>query len=319
MTWTFNGIHKGDKMARLAFLFPGQGSQKVGMGRDFYEAYSQAQEIFEQADETLGFKISHLCFEGPGDTLQLTQNAQPALLTVSHIAYKLLERNPLIAAGHSLGEYSALVSAGSLKFKDAVLLVHKRGKYMQEAVPVGVGAMAAVLGVEYETVKEEIKTVKSGVVEIANWNSRDQIVISGQDQAVREALSRLNPPRSVILPVSAPFHCSLMRAAEDKLSYDLDYVEFNDLAFPIITNVDAKIVQRGEEARDALKRQVSRTVLWYSSIQILENEKIEGAVELGVGKVLSGLMKRITRSWPSPPTVMNVEDSESLASVSQSF
>lgn len=299
-------------MNRIAFLFPGQGSQTVGMGKDFYNNFPLAQEIFHRADDTLGFKISELCFEGPDEKLRMTQNTQPALLAVSYIAYKLLEREPGIAAGHSLGEYSALVAADSLKFEDALCLVHKRGRYMQEAVPLPVGAMAAVLGVGYEDVKGALAEVRKGVVEIANWNSQEQIVISGHKEAVEEAISIINPPRSVILPVSAPFHCQLMKSAEEKLSSDLDQVEFKNLKFPIVTNVDAQVIQKGDEARDALKRQVSRPVLWYKSMETLSNEEADLFVELGPGKVLSGLIRRTSRTWSSPATVLNVEDSITL-------
>lgn len=299
-------------MNRIAFLFPGQGSQTVGMGKDFYNNFPLAQEIFHRADDTLGFKISELCFEGPDEKLRMTQNTQPALLAVSYIAYKLLEREPGIAAGHSLGEYSALVAADSLKFEDALRLVHKRGRYMQEAVPLPVGAMAAVLGVGYEDVKGALAEVRKGVVEIANWNSQEQIVISGHKEAVEEAISIINPPRSVILPVSAPFHCQLMKSAEEKLSSDLDQVEFKNLKFPIVTNVDAQVIQKGDEARDALKRQVSRPVLWYKSMETLSNEEVDLFVELGPGKVLSGLIRRTSRTWSSPATVLNVEDSITL-------
>jgi len=296
----------------MAFLFPGQGSQGVGMGKDFYDFSSRAQEIFLRADETLGFKISKLCFEGPEEELKLTKNTQPALLIVSFVAYVLLGKEAWMAAGHSLGEYSALVAAGSLRFEDALILVHKRGMYMQEAVPAGEGAMAAVLGLGYEEVEKALAKIEKGVVEIANWNSQEQIVISGHKEAVHKALAVINPPRSVMLPVSAPFHCKLMKSAEEKLSYDLDHAEFKDLKFPIITNVDAGVIHKGDEARDALKRQVTRPVLWYKSMEMLLEEKADPLVELGSGKVLSGLAKRISRKWESPPTLFNVEDPVTL-------
>lgn len=300
-------------MSRIACLFPGQGSQKVGMGKDFFDRFPLAREIFGRADSALGFKLSELCFDGPEEKLKLTEYTQPALLTVSTIAFELLEREPAIAAGHSLGEYSALVAAGSLKFADALLLVHKRGRYMQEAVPVGIGAMAAVLGATAAAVREVIVQVKKGVVEIANWNSIDQIVIAGHKEAVEEALTMLGGARSVMLPVSAPFHTSLMKGAEEKLSRDLDAVEFADPRFPVVTNVDARIIRTGDEARDALKKQVSRPVLWYDSMRLLIGEAAVAAVELGSGKVLTGLMKKMSREGQKPLTLLNIEDGESLA------
>jgi len=306
-------------MGKIAFLFPGQGSQAIGMGKLFCDASSVARDIFKRADNVLGYSLSRLCIEGPEEKLRLTQNTQPALLAVSTIAHTLLGEIPNIAAGHSLGEYSALVAAGSLSFDDAVYLVHKRGCYMQEAVPVGVGAMAALLGASYVDVEEALSKISSGVVEIANWNSREQIVIAGHEQAVKEVLTLINPRRSVMLPVSAPFHCQLMRSAEDKLALDLNAMEFQDLAFPIVTNVDAKVIHSGEEARESLKRQVTQTVLWFKSMEVMAEQGIQAFMELGSGKVLSGLIKRISREWPSAPMVFNVDDMESLEIVKKAL
>ncbi len=283
------------------------------MGREFYDEFPLARDLFQRADRALGYDLSRICFEGPEEELKLTANTQPALLVVSTIAYSLLDRKPEYAAGHSLGEYSALVAAGALTFEDAVVLVHKRGRYMQEAVPVGVGAMAAILGSDFQSVTNALKKVGSGVVEIANWNSREQIVIAGHAEAVNEALELIEPPRSVFLPVSAPFHCQLMKSAEEKLFPDLNAVEFRDLAYPIITNVDARIIHQGSDARDALYRQVTRPVFWYESMQLLQHEGIEAFVELGSGKVLSGLLKRIGREWADPPKILSVHNPKTLA------
>ena len=283
------------------------------MGREFYDEFELARSLFLQADRVLGYELSRICFEGPDDKLKLTQNTQPALLVVSTIAYSLLSMEPAFAAGHSLGEYSALVAAGALTFEDAVVLVHKRGRYMQEAVPVSVGAMAAVLGADFDRISDSLAQVGSGIVEVANWNSKDQIVIAGHAEAVKEALNLINPPRSVILPVSAPFHCQLMKSAEEKLYPDLNVTEFHDLTYPIITNVDAKVIRQGSNARDSLQRQVTRPVLWYRSMQLLENEGIDAFIELGSGKVLSGLLKRIAREWSSPPKILSIHNPQSLA------
>jgi [acyl-carrier-protein] S-malonyltransferase len=296
----------------VAYLFPGQGSQAVGMGKDLYDRSPEARTLFERADAALGFSISRICFEGPEEALRLTQNTQPALLVVSTAACRLLGRDPVVAAGHSLGEYSALVAAGCLRFEDAVVLVHKRGLYMQEAVPVGAGAMAAVLGVPGDEVERRLAEVRAGVVEIANWNSDDQIVISGEKAAVEEALAVIKAPRSVMLPVSAPFHSRLMKPAEERLAVDLDATAFADPRFPIITNVDARLIHKGDEARDALKRQVSRSVLWTKSMAVLKDLGVEACVECGPGKVLAALVKRLARGWPKAPAINNVESWEGV-------
>ncbi len=300
-------------MTAVACLFPGQGSQSVGMGRDFHDRSDTARELFARADAALGWPLSRLCFEGPEDELRLTRNTQPALLVVSTVAFVRLGLEPAVAAGHSLGEYSALVAAGTLRFEDAVALVHRRGAYMQEAVPVGAGAMAAVLGADPAVLLEALGRVRGGVVEVANWNSAEQTVISGERAAVEEALALIKAPRAVLLPVSAPFHSRLMRPAEERLAVDLDRTEFRDPRFPVISNVDGRPVLTGAEAREALKRQVSRPVLWMQSMERLKERGVMACVECGAGKVLTGLLKRSVRSWPRPPVLLNVEDEEGLA------
>jgi len=299
-------------MKKRLFLFPGQGSQYVGMGKDFFEKSQEAREIFNLADDILGFGLSKLCFEGPEEELRLTSNTQPALLTVSYIAFRLLSINPDLAAGHSLGEYSALVAAGSLSFEQGLKLVANRGKYMLGAVPPGTGTMAAVLGVNYQLVEEGLKLVKSGVVQVANWNSEDQIVIAGEKAAVEQALAVIKAPRSVFLQVSGPFHTVLMKPAEDKLRSDLDKVEFKDPEFPVISNVTASEILTAQQANESLCRQVTSPVLWYPSMERISELGIDQAAELGPGKVLTGLLKKISRQWPKIPAFYNLEDMVSI-------
>ncbi|UCH93301.1 MAG: ACP S-malonyltransferase, partial [Candidatus Aminicenantes bacterium] len=259
--------------------------------------------------------FSKICFEGPEEELRLTYNGQPALLTVSYILYNLLGQEPYMTAGHSLGEYSALLCAGAIKYEDAVLLVHKRGKYMQEAVPVGKGAMAAIMGIDVENILEVVEEVE-GVVDLANLNSPTQVVISGEKTAVEEAVERLAAKKVKFLPVSAPFHSELMRPAEEKLSADLDNIEFRDLAFPVVNNIEAAEVTSGEYARYSLKKQVSRPVLWHNTIMKFMNEKeIKNFTEVGSGRVLTGLVKRTARQEGYDIKAYNIRDLEDLKTV----
>ncbi|MEJ2009647.1 MAG: ACP S-malonyltransferase [Acidobacteriota bacterium] len=289
-------------MTEIAFLFPGQGSQAPGMGRELAEHFAMAREVFEEADTALGFSLSRLCFEGPAEELQLTANTQPAILAVSVAAARVLKAKgiqPDYVAGHSLGEYSALVTAGALKLSDALRLVRKRGEYMQEAVPVGQGAMAALLGLEAGMADDICREAAGGeVVSAANLNSPSQIVIAGHRAAVERAVEiakQRGAKRAVLLNVSAPFHCSLMKPAADRLADDLDEVEILDPRVPLVNNADAAIVHTAEAARDGLKRQVTSPVRWTDSMLALRKEGVDLFVEVGPGKVLSGLMRQIDR------------------------
>jgi [acyl-carrier-protein] S-malonyltransferase len=287
----------------IAFLFPGQGSQSVGMGKDLAANHSAARRTFEEADEALGFKLSQLCFEGPEEKLKLTEITQPAILTVSVAAFRVLRENgpkPNYVAGHSLGEYSAHVAAGTLNFADAVRTVRNRGKYMQEAVPVGVGAMAAIVGLPLDKVTEICGQATHGeICQPANLNSPEQIVISGHSAAVERAIklaTERGAKKAVSLPVSAPFHCALMQPAQDRLAPDLQVLNFRKPAFPVVCNVDAALVTDAEPARAALIRQVTGAVKWAPSIRLLIEKGVTLFVEVGPGKVLWGLMRQIDRS-----------------------
>jgi [acyl-carrier-protein] S-malonyltransferase len=298
-----------------AFLFPGQGSQSVGMGKDLTERFPVARKTFEEADEALGKNFSQLCFEGPEDQLRLTENTQPAILTVSVAAWRVLDEKgikPGFLAGHSLGEYSAHVVAGTISFADAVRTVRSRGKYMQEAVPVGTGAMAAILGMNLDAVGAVCGDASQGeVCEPANINSPDQIVISGHAAAVERAVKfaqERGAKRAILLPVSAPFHCSLMKPAQGRLAVDLQKLKFTAPKIPVVCNVYAKPVEDAESSREALVRQVTGSVNWSDSMQLLIARGVQTFVEVGPGKVLCGLMRQIDRS----KKCLNVEDEVSL-------
>jgi [acyl-carrier-protein] S-malonyltransferase len=286
-----------------AFVFPGQGSQYVGMGKSLAEEFASARAIFNQADQVLGFPLTQLCWEGPAETLQLTENMQPALLTVSVAASEVLsEQNvrPDFVAGHSLGEYSALVAAKSLAFADAVRLVRKRGQYMQEAVPVGVGAMAALLKLPAGKLESVLAEAQQGeVVTAANFNSPDQVVLAGHTSAVQRAVELAKAAgarRALLLPVSAPFHCPLMEPAQRRLKADLDATEFRDLAVPLVNGWQAQVIRTAAEAREGLYQQVPNPVRWTEVIQKLASLGVSRFVEVGAGGVLTGLLRDIDGS-----------------------
>lgn len=332
-------------MSKPAFLFPGQGSQIVGMGQDLYDHFPTARSVFEEANDALGYALSKLIFEGPDDQLKLTAHTQPAILTVSVAAARLLQEQlvgsgiqPAFAAGHSLGEYSAHVVAGTLEFADAVRTVRNRGRYMQEAVPPGEGAMAAILGLEADTINDicakvsdeltatsenpaaTINPSESGehrastaaaIVSPANLNSPDQTVISGSAAAVQLAADRCKEAgakRTVMLQVSAPFHCALMHPAQELLASDLEGITFNDPCMPVIANVDARAITRRADARDCLIRQVTAPVRWVECMQYLIQQNATPFVEIGPSKVLSGLLRQIDRDQAA----LNVSDNDSL-------
>jgi [acyl-carrier-protein] S-malonyltransferase len=303
-------------MSKTAYIFPGQGSQSIGMGKDLFDNFPVARKVFEEADDALGFSLSKMCFAGTIEDLALTANTQPAILTCSIAAFRVMESEgfaqPDYVAGHSLGEYSALVAANAISFKDAVQTVRKRGMYMQEAVPIGVGAMAAILGADLETIESVCAEVANGqVCSPANINSPNQIVIAGNAEATDRAcelLKERGAKRAIKLNVSAPFHCALMMPAQEKLHADLLKLEYNDLHFPIIENVSAELNLTVTRVCEALTQQVSSPVRWLQSVENLVKLGVETFIEVGAGKVLCGLVKQINRDV----RCMNIENSASL-------
>ena len=302
-------------MSKLAFVFPGQGAQKVGMGKDFYDNFDAARKLFDEADEALGYSIRKICFEGSEEDLKLTANTQPAILVVSVIVDEILKSEGItanIAGGHSLGEYSALVSAGTLKFSDAVILVHKRGKFMQEAVPVGEGAMAAIIGLDDATIiKICAEASEVGEVQAVNFNCPGQTVIAGKTAGVEAAVEKLKSAgakKAVILPVSAPFHSTLMAPAAQKLAVELDKVELRDAAFPIVANFTGELETSALEIKKNLVAQADNPVKWIACVEAMKNFGAEIFIECGVGKTLCGFNRRIDKEIKS----LNVEDMDSL-------
>ena len=299
-------------MKKVALIFPGQGSQYVGMGKDLYDRSPAAKQAFQEANEVLGYDLTALCFQGPEEDLKLTANTQPAILTVAVAALRMMQDErqftPLAAAGHSLGEYGALVAAGGLRFRDAVRLVHLRGRFMQEAVPVGVGAMAAVMGLSPAEVEALCREASQGeVLSPANFNSPGQLAVSGHATAVKRAVeivAKQAGKKAVLLPVSAPFHCALMKPAAEKLREAFATVETGELAFPVVSNVEADVYPGKDRIKELLVRQVDHPVRWEESMQKLVAMGPELILEVGPGKVLSGLLRRISRDAPTA----NVED-----------
>ena len=292
----------------VAFVFPGQGSQAVGMGADLCAQYAAARECFADADEALGFALSRIVREGPEALLRQTMHTQPAILLVSVATFRALGLQPAVVAGHSLGEYSALVAAGALTFRDALVLVHRRGRYMQEAVPEGEGAMLALIGVELAAIEAAI-AADDDAVDIANLNAPGQVVIAGTREATRRVAERVGARQAIELPVSAPFHCRLMRPAEERLRADLAEVAIAAPTIPLYNNVDAARVTTAVAVRDGLARQVSRTVRWSELVQrMIADDGVRTMVEVGPGSVLSGLVRRIDKSVAR----LSVGDSASL-------
>lgn len=304
-------------MRKIAFVFPGQGSQTVGMMKEFYDTYPVVKEVFKEADEALGFSMTDLCFNGPEDQLRLTYNTQPAILTASVAAFKVLAEHGIkadVAAGHSLGEYSALVAAGALSFSDAVKTVRKRGQFMQEAVPVGEGAMAAIISLATDKIEEICAKVSSETgkpVEAVNFNCPGQVVIAGSTEAVQkaaDALKEAGAKRAIMLPVSAPFHSTLMQPAAERLAVELKKATFSDATIPVYANVTAQAETKASAIESLLVKQAASPVLWEHTIENMIKDGVTDFVEVGPGKVLTGFVKKINKDF----TGQNVEDIASL-------
>jgi [acyl-carrier-protein] S-malonyltransferase len=299
---------------KIAFVFPGQGSQYIGMGKDIHDSFDAAKEIFMQASDALGYDVAHLCFHGPAEELNRTHRTQPCILTVSMAIYRILSDKgvkPAVVAGHSLGEYSALAAAGAVSFGDAVRLTQKRGYFMQEAVPEGRGLMAAILGLDREKVGEICKAANTGYVAPANYNCPGQIVIAGEKAAVEEAIhlcKNAGAKRAVALSVSVPSHCGLMEGASEKLAHLLGAIEFKKPVVPVVNNAEAMFLTETEDIKSSLVRQLSSPLLWEDSIKKMEASGVDTFIEVGPGRVLSGLIRRIL----SDANVMNAEDVKTL-------